>query len=73
MFRNQLPDQFVPAILDKVSDFLRSESFVNQSYAAASVEKLLMRKSSNGEAIFSPTSIDPNMLMKLLQGLCELL
>jgi hypothetical protein len=45
MFRNQLPDQFVPAILDKVSDFLRSESFVNQSYAAASVEKLLMRKS----------------------------
>lgn len=29
MFRNQIPDQFVPVFLDKVGDFLRSESFVN--------------------------------------------
>ena len=26
MFRNQLPDQFVPIFLDKVSDFLRSQN-----------------------------------------------
>jgi hypothetical protein len=26
MFRNQLPDQFVPVFLDKVSDFLRSQN-----------------------------------------------
>jgi hypothetical protein len=29
MFRNQLPDNFVPGILDKVADFLVSENFVN--------------------------------------------
>lgn len=46
MFRNQLPDAFVPVFLDKVSDFLRSQSQVNQSYAAACIEKLLMRKSN---------------------------
>jgi len=28
MFRNQLPDQFVPVFLDKVADFLKSESYV---------------------------------------------
>jgi hypothetical protein len=54
MFRNQLPDNFVPGILDKVADFLLSESFVNQSYAAAAVEKLLLRKSAQGQPIFMP-------------------
>lgn len=54
MFRNQLPDNFVPGILDKVADFLVSESIVNQSYAAAAVEKLLLRKSAQGQHIFMP-------------------
>lgn len=46
MFRNQIPDQFVPVFLDKVADFLRSQSFVNQSYAAACIEKLLLRRTT---------------------------
>lgn len=48
MFRNQIPDNFVPVFLGKVSDFLKSENQVNQSYAAACIEKLLVRKTSNG-------------------------
>jgi hypothetical protein len=83
MFRNQIPDQYVPAVLEKVADFLRSESFVNKSYAAACIEKLLIRRciaSVNtqgaqvmGGPIFTPQNVDPNMLSKLLQGLCEAL
>jgi hypothetical protein len=73
----------VPTFLDKVADFLRSESPVNQSYAAACIEKLLIRRTtasttatgmqSMGAPIFTPQNVDPNMLSKLLQGLCELL
>lgn len=79
MFRNQIPDQFVPALLDKVSDFLRSESEVNQSYAAACIEKLLIRRTTpqpgaeQTQPIFTPGNVDPTMISKLLQGLCELL
>jgi exportin-2 (importin alpha re-exporter) len=76
MFRNQLPDQFVPVFLDKVSDFLRSQSPVNQSYAAACIEKLLLRKTNASvppQPMFVPGQVDPNALSKLLQGLCELL
>jgi hypothetical protein len=36
----------VPVFLDKVADFLRSVSFVNQSYAAACIEKLLLRRTT---------------------------
>ena len=50
MFRNQLPDQYVTVFLDKVADFLKSDSQVNQSYAAASIEKLLLRKTTSPDA-----------------------
>jgi CAS/CSE protein, C-terminus len=70
----------VPQFLDKVADFLRSQSFVNQSYAAACIEKLLLRRTTSPDAqghtgapIFSPGNVDLNLLQKLLQGLCELL
>ena len=69
MFRNQLPDQFVPVFLDKVADFLRSENFVNQSYAAACIEKLLLRKTTSPDAsgqtgipIFTPVNVQPEVL-----------
>lgn len=54
MFRNQLPDAFVPVFLDKVSDFLKSQSPVNQSYAAACIEKLLLRRNASNGMIFVP-------------------
>lgn len=75
MFRNQIPDTFVPVFLEKVADFITSQSTVNQSYAAACIEKLLLRKQTGNPqiSIFSPTNVDANMLSKLLQGLCELL
>lgn len=44
MFRNQIPDSFVPIFVSKISSYLKSESLVNKSYAAACVEKLLIRK-----------------------------
>ena len=48
MFRNQIPDHLVHEFVNKISDFLKSESQVNQSYAAACIEKLLTRRLSNG-------------------------
>jgi hypothetical protein len=29
MFRNQIPDHYVPSFVDKIADFLKSESEVN--------------------------------------------
>lgn len=31
-----------------MAEFLKSEKLVNQSYAAATIEKMLIRKSTNG-------------------------
>lgn len=73
MFRNQIPDQMVPQVVDMIANFLRSASFVNQSYAAACLEKLLLRRTGSGQPIFTPTTVNPDLLTKLLQGLCELL
>lgn len=44
-FRNQISDGHVSALVDMLANYLRSENMVNQSYAAACVEKLLIRKS----------------------------
>ena len=45
MFRNQVPDDFVAKFVDLFADYLRSQMIVTQSYAAASIEKLLMKRS----------------------------
>ena len=67
MFRNQLPDNFVAPFVDKVSDFLKSQHQVNQSYAAAVLEKLLLRKShEHGGLIFTPQSVSMDQISKLL-------
>jgi len=47
MFRNQIPDQYIPPLLDKIADFLKSEYQVNQSYAAACIEKMLVKTSAS--------------------------
>jgi len=57
----------------KVCPFLKSESLVNQSYAAACLEKLLIRKSADGSPLFTPASIDQNTLLVLLGNICEVL
>jgi hypothetical protein len=49
--------------------------FVNQSYAAASIEKLLMKRQllNKDLPVLTEANIDQNLLSKLLQNLCELL
>ena len=44
MFRNQIIDQHVPIFVNLFADYLGAEQLVNQSYAAACVEKLLIAK-----------------------------
>lgn len=43
-FRNQIPDAHVPSIVNMMADYLKSSFTVNQSYAAACIEKMLIRK-----------------------------
>jgi len=45
MFRNQVPDEFVTKFVDLFADYLRSTMIVTQSYAAASIEKLFLKRS----------------------------
>ena len=47
MFRNQIVDEHVPLFVQLFSGYLKSEQQVNQSYASACIEKLLIRKQLN--------------------------
>jgi hypothetical protein len=47
---------------------------VNQSYAAATIEKMLIKKSNGGQdTVLTDKNMDEAMLRNLLQNLCELL
>lgn len=73
-FRNQLPDHYVSPSVNLLADYLKSEYAVNQSYAAACIEKLLIRKKLDGSGpVLTEQSMDQAVLQKLLQNLCELL
>jgi Cse1 len=43
MFRNQVPDEFVAQFVDLFADYLRATAIVTQSYAAACIDKLLIK------------------------------
>ena len=75
MFRNQIPDNFVPEFVSLFSEYLKSEQAVNQSYAAACIEKLLIRKSlaNPKQSVINETNLNADMTQKLLQNICELL
>ncbi len=45
MFRNQLPDDTLLVLLGQVSNFMKSDNYIVRSYSAATIEKLVMRKS----------------------------
>lgn len=47
-FRNQVLDAQVPLVVTLMSEYLKSQFTVNQSYAAACVEKMLIRKRIEG-------------------------
>jgi hypothetical protein len=74
MFRNQIPDEHVHGYLGVFVKFLQSMSIVNQSYAAACIEKLLTKKRRNSdESLFTSANIDQSIVQSLLQYLCTLL
>jgi len=73
MFRNQIPEQHTQTFLGLFSGFLGSSSVVNQSYAAACIEKLILKKNATGQPVLTSDNIDGNILMGLLSNLCNLL
>lgn len=51
MFRNQVPDEHTQNFVGLFTKFLTSQSVVNQSYAAACIEKLLVKKSRQSDQV----------------------
>jgi len=47
LFRNIIPDDCILGVVDRMADYLKSQK-MNQSYAAATIEKMLLLKSING-------------------------
>lgn len=73
MFFNQIPQDHTQNFLGLLSEFLKSMNLVNQSYAAACIEKLLAKKDKNGMQLLKRESVDQNIIMSLLSNLCNLL
>jgi hypothetical protein len=44
IFRNQVPDAFILQFIGVFSNFLKSSSPVNQSYASACIDKMLTKR-----------------------------
>ena len=64
----------MPQIANMMADYLKSSYIVNQSYASACIEKMLIRKRlDNSGPVLTTQNTDPNIVSKLLQNLCELL
>jgi hypothetical protein len=62
-FRNQLPDIHTVDFIGLVGNFLSAESPVLQSYSAAVIEKLLMKKDkTSGKTIVTKDNINPDVL-----------
>jgi len=75
MFRNQIPDNYVLEFVKLFASYLRSSQPVNQSYAAACIEKLLIRKSqaNPSQPVLTQAIVGEDTLSMLLQNICELL
>ena len=60
MFRNQIPDEFVTQFVDLFAGYLQSTMIVNQSYSAASIEKLLLKRQllNKNLTVLNETNID---------------
>jgi len=69
MFRNQIPDNYLQQFVVRLSEFLKSASPVNRSYASACIEKLLLRRTistSPSQPIFTSDNVNSEMLGSLL-------
>jgi len=60
MFRNQVPDEYVATFVELFADYLRASTIVTQSYAAASIEKLLLKKKmlNKNEMVLNDKNVD---------------
>ena len=60
--------------VELVYKFMRSESKVNQSYAAACLDKLLLKKSkTTGQMIITRESMNDAVVQELLGAICDVL
>lgn len=60
--------------VELVYKFMRSESKVNQSYAAACLDKLLLKKSkATGQIIITRESMNEAVVQELLGAICDVL
>ena len=57
MFRNQLPNEHLQNFMSLLSNFLKCDAKVTQTYAAATIEKLVLKK-ENGKVILTNENID---------------
>ena len=67
-FRNQIPDGQVINIAQLMTNLLKSDSQVNQSYAAATLEKMIIKRSveNNKVNVLTEQNTDENMISSLL-------
>ena len=65
----------MPEVVRLFTEYLKSGNLVNQSYAAACIEKMLIKKSSTtpNTTVLNDKNIDQTLLSNLLQNLCMLL
>jgi hypothetical protein len=74
MFRNQIPDDHTKTFVGLLYNFLKSENVVNQSYSAACIEKMLIKKSTKtGQIVLNNQNVEQEIIVGLLSNLCELL
>ena len=74
MFRNQIPETQVLQYVELVYRFMRSDAKVNQSYAAACLDKLLLKKSKvTGQMVVTRDSMNEQVVQELLGAICDVL
>lgn len=74
MFRVQTPPEHILNFVSLIVEHLKSESVVNQSYAAACIDKFLTRRDKEtGRPLITKDNIGENTVSALLQNLCTLL
>lgn len=74
MFRVQIPSEHTLNFVGLFAEHLKSESIVNQSYAAACIDKFLTKQDKvTKKPVVNKGNIGENTVTQLLQNLCALL
>lgn len=67
MFREQIPLEHILNFVGLIAEHLKSESVVNQSYAAACIDKFLTRRDkASGKPLITKENIGDNTITALL-------